>query len=112
MSKPKNYLEVKRKDDPYIYDICMDLKQYGKSVVDTSCCDWAGISRKFGVKTKPLVDHTRRGHPDPLIYPIGRTKNNRKNSLAFIQIPNTVVVVKEPKKNKTIFTFLKKKHIL
>ena len=107
MPKYKNIIEVKRKDEPYIYDICKDLKQYGKSVVDTSSCNWESVSRKWGLKTKPLVEHTSRSRPDPLIYPIARTKNNRKNSLALIQTPVYVKVVEEPKKNKSVFKFLK-----
>ena len=108
MSKHKNFLEVERKSEPYIFDICKELELHGKTVVDTSECNWESISRRWGVKTKPLVESTIRGKPEPLLYPIARTKNNRKNSLALIQIPNGVQVIEEKKETKSKFRFLRR----
>jgi len=98
MPKYKNYLEANPKDDKTIYRICKELERNnGKTVIDTDTGNWPEVSRKFGVRARPLIEHK-----PPLLYPIGRTKNNRKNSLALIQVPKNVKV-KERKGNKTSF---------
>lgn len=101
----KNYLEVDRVEDTLLYRICSDLKIHGKSIVETKE-DWGSTSRKFGVRIKPLINKNK---PDEsFIYPIGRTKNNRKFSIALIQTPNDVVVM-ERKINERISRFIFKK---
>ena len=103
MSKHKNYLEANPEKDKTLYHICKELEiNNGKTVINTDIVNWQETSRKLGKRAKPLIEHK-----PPLLYPIARTKNNRKNSLALIQTPNNVKII-EKKGNKTSFSQNKK----
>lgn len=98
----KNYLEVERETEPELYRICKELEENGKSAIKTYIDTYESVSRTFGRRAKPLIEHN-----PPLLFPIGRTLKCRKNSLALIQTPNNVDVIEKKGEKKSFFHFTK-----
>jgi hypothetical protein len=101
MSKPKNFIEVK-KDEPELYRICHELKVHGKSILENNNGNKNKVNRKFGVRANSLIEQK-------LICPMAKTVQSRKyqKNLRIWATQLNVKVIEEKGVESTFFKFYK-----
>lgn len=107
MPHKKNYLDVNRETEKEFYRICRDLSLTGKSIIEThdnNTDRWCNVSRKIGVRGKPLIDRE-----EPLLLPPLRSRNIRHRDIGVIITAPNVQVIEEQRGKKSRFRFFKNK---
>lgn len=106
----KNVVKV-RKDEKRLYRIMKDLQVEGESIIDSGSPEWHGTMRKFGLRTKSLVNNDLLEKPW-----IIENKQNHKIEKRLIRLPkkndkSIVEVVEIPGNDISIFHFKRRRLI-